>query len=99
MYLHVPFRVGPVSETFGHTKGMVGVDNSGDGGFWLIHSVPKYADASTGAYTGYVERDNRRARADNNNNVEGTATLAVCAAVVVLRFFNRDMYLLLDSVI
>ena len=33
---------GATSMSYGHTKGMLSW--SASGGFWLIHSVPKYAD-------------------------------------------------------
>ncbi|KAJ4461990.1 putative deoxyribonuclease II family protein [Paratrimastix pyriformis] len=37
------------SSTYGHTKGVVGFD--GDGGFWLIHSIPRFPPALADGYS------------------------------------------------
>ncbi|KAL0232493.1 hypothetical protein PCE1_002834 [Barthelona sp. PCE] len=43
-YAHIMYNdhppTGKISSIFGHAKGVVGLGNSG--GFWLIHSVPRY---------------------------------------------------------
>lgn len=40
---------GETDATRGHTKGVIGTD--GESGFWLIHSVPKYPEKLSLAYT------------------------------------------------
>jgi deoxyribonuclease-2 len=41
---------GSSHSTFGHTKGVITYDTNG--GYWLIDSIPKYPDTSTGQYIG-----------------------------------------------
>ena len=43
---------GPDSSKYGHTKGIIGVSKDVATGFWLVHSVPKFASDFNGTYEG-----------------------------------------------
>lgn len=48
-----PASGGTSSSSFGHTKGVVGTDASG--GFWLVHSAPKWPSPVAQGYNGYPQ--------------------------------------------
>ena len=41
------------SRDYGVLKGFIGVSATGDGGFWMTHSIEKYPDLARGAQYGY----------------------------------------------